>query len=410
MVAVPGTYDEDLERCRQRVGTLVRGSWRLESLIGVGGMAAVYAASHSAGARVAIKILHPHVAISKELRARFRQEALAVAKLEHPATVQIQDVDTTDDGAPFMVMELLDGESLGQRAHRLGVISERELLGHVDTLLDVLAVAHERGIIHRDIKPDNLFVTRDGRLKVLDFGIARMREGGQSVHTRTGAMIGTTAYMAPEQIHARPLDGRADLFAVGATMFRVIAKRRIHEVDHDAALLMTMGSTPAPPLASVAPHVSPHLAKVVDRALAFDRDHRYPDARSMQSDVRSMLRGEEPMFASLTSDVPPWAASTSVGPGSDPTRSEPPNQAPPGDRPPIERTQPDDANRIASAISHRRWDSNNSIVQMTPVWNPPPRLTPSPRRTAPIAWVIGIGIAMVLVGASLTLWLVGDSR
>ena len=245
-----GSFDEDLERCKQRVGTVVRG-YRLEGLLGVGGMAAVYAASH-AGGRVAIKILHAHVAVSKELRARFEQEALAVGRLGHPATVQVHAVSLTDEGAPFMVMELLEGESLGQRAHRLGEVPALELLGYMETLLDVLAVAHDKGVIHRDIKPDNLFVTGDGRLKVLDFGIARMREGGQGVHTRTGAMLGTTPYMAPEQIHARPLDGRADLFAVGATMFRVLAKRRLFEAESDASLLMMMGSTQAPSLRDVA--------------------------------------------------------------------------------------------------------------------------------------------------------------
>ncbi|NUP05098.1 MAG: protein kinase [Polyangiaceae bacterium] len=315
------SFDEDLERCRARVGTVIRGKWRLESLIGVGGMAAVYAANHD-GRREAIKILHPHVAISKEHRARFEQEALAVARLGHPATVQVHAVEVADDGSPCMVMELLEGESLGQRAFRLGTIPERELLHYVDTLLDVLAVAHERGVIHRDIKPDNLFVTSDGRLKVLDFGIARMREGGQGVHTRTGAMLGTTAYMAPEQIHARPLDGRADLFAVGATMFRIITKKRIHEAETDAALLMAMGSTQARPIASVDPNVDPKIAKIVDRALAFDRDHRYPDARAMQSDVRAVLRGEQPLFASLAAEVSAGSRDMPTSSGQRPTRAE----------------------------------------------------------------------------------------
>jgi serine/threonine protein kinase len=290
--------DDDAELARARVGKLLRSKWRLDDLLGVGGMAAVYAATHKLGQRAAIKILHPQIAVSKELRARFEQEALAVSKLGHPGTVQVFDVDETDDGAPFMVMELLDGESLGQRAYRLGTIPEEDLLRWIDGVLDVMQKAHDLGIVHRDIKPDNLFITKAGPVKVLDFGIARMRErGGGGVRTRTGAMLGTTPYMAPEQIHAKPVDGRVDLFAIGATMFRILAKRRIHEAETDAELLMKMGSTPAPKIATVAPHVSPRVAQVIDRALAFNRDRRYPDAATMQSDVRQVLAGEDPSFA-----------------------------------------------------------------------------------------------------------------
>ena len=297
-MSVSGSGDEDLEQAQTRVGRTLRGKWKLDSLIGIGGMAAVYSATHKLGRRDAIKILHPQVAVSKELRARFEQEAHAVIKLGHPGTVQVLDVDVTDEGAPFMVMEFLDGESLGQRAFRLGGLDEHELFGYADKLLDVLTAAHAAGIIHRDIKPDNLFITSDGRLKVLDFGIARMREGS-NVHTRTGAMLGTTSYMAPEQIHAKPIDGRADLYALGATLFRILAKKKIHEADSDAELLMKMGSTPAPPLRIAAPHVSLGAARVVDRALAFDRDQRYPDAATMQIDVRAVLAGQDPPFATL---------------------------------------------------------------------------------------------------------------
>ena len=251
-MSVSGSGDEDLEQAQTRVGRTLRGKWKLDSLIGIGGMAAVYAATHKLGRRDAIKILHPQVAVSKELRARFEQEAHAVIKLGHPGTVQVLDVDVTEEGAPFMVMEFLDGESLGQRAYRLGGLEEHELFGYADKLLEVLVAAHAHGIIHRDIKPDNLFITSGGQLKVLDFGIARMRESS-NVHTRTGAMLGTTPYMAPEQIHAKPIDGRADLYALGATLYRILAKKKIHEADSDAELLMKMGSTPASPLRVAAP-------------------------------------------------------------------------------------------------------------------------------------------------------------
>ncbi len=303
------TEDEDLERCQKLVGSTIQGQWRVDALLGIGGMAAVFAATHASGRRDAIKILHPHVAFSKELRKRFEQEALAIGRLGHPGTVQVIAIDMTHEGAPFMAMELLDGESLGQRAYRLKsagqLMAPMELLSYAERVLEVLAVAHERGIVHRDIKPDNLFITRDGRVKVLDFGIARMFEGGAAgVRTRTGAMIGTTSYMAPEQIHSKNVDGRTDLYGLGATMFRILADRRVHEGETDAELLIKMGSVPAPAIASVAPRVDPRVGAIVDRALAFDRDRRYPNAPAMLEDVRAVLGGGAPRIAL----APPGAA------------------------------------------------------------------------------------------------------
>ncbi|WP_275938663.1 serine/threonine-protein kinase [Sorangium cellulosum] len=286
--------EEELQRLRARVGTTVAGKWRLDALIGAGGMAAVYAATHRVGHRVAIKILHPESAVSREARARFEQEALAAARLGHPAAVQVLDVDVTEQGEPVLVMELLEGESLRQRVARLGGMPVPELLGIIDTLLEVLKAAHDAGIVHRDIKPDNLFLTRDGRLKVLDFGIARMRQGGSGLRTRTGAVLGTTSYMAPEQILGRDVDGRADLYAVGATMFTILTNRRIHDALTEGELLVKMSTLPAPPLASVAPGVDPRVARIVDRALAFQVEHRYPDAQTMLEDVRAARRGEKP--------------------------------------------------------------------------------------------------------------------
>ncbi len=281
-----------------RLGTTVRDKWTLERLLGVGGMAAVYVGLHRIGRRDALKILHPEAAKRKDVCQRFEREAKAVNSFRHPGVVEIRDIDMTEDGAPFLVMELLDGESLLDRVTRLETIPLKDLLFYADQVLDVLVAAHPRGIIHRDIKPANLYLLRDGRLKVLDFGLARVLDPeGTDGWTKTGATLGTTAYMPPEQARGRHIDGRADLFAVGATMFRLLTGRRIHDAADEFDLLMKMAKEPAPSLASVLPSLPRDVCLVVDRALAFDRDRRYFDAISMLEDVRSLRSNQRPQHA-----------------------------------------------------------------------------------------------------------------
>ena len=221
---------EDLER---RVGTVIRDKWTLVRLLGVGGMAAVYVGMHRIGRRDAIKILHAEAARSKEVCVRFEREAQAVNRFRHPGAVEIRDIDVTEDGAPFLVMELLLGESLGDRCKRVGTLSVAEVLSHADEVLDVLVAAHQQGIIHRDIKPGNLFITAEGHIKVLDFGLARIHEGGSfdGLFTKEGTALGTTPYMPPEQAAGHPIDARADIFSVGATMFRLLTGRHLHEAN-----------------------------------------------------------------------------------------------------------------------------------------------------------------------------------
>jgi serine/threonine-protein kinase len=330
----------DLEtEAAARVGTTLCQKWTLEKLLGVGGMAAVYVANHKIGRKDAIKILHRDVAQQPDLLARFEQEAHAVNRFHHPGAVEIRDIDVAEDGSPFLVMELLSGESLGERARRLGGIPLDEVLRLADELLDVLAAAHARGIIHRDIKLDNLFVQTDGSLKVLDFGIARVRDGMPlKMRTRAGATLGTAPYMPPEQIKGLEIDARADLFAVGATMFRLIAKRRIHEAKNDTEMLLKMASQPAPPLLSVAPDAPPGVGLVVDRALRFDRDLRYPDALTMQADVRALRAGLPPPYAT------PSAAPADPGAFSDAATVRPALEAA------TERTAAP-AQRVSAAVS-----------------------------------------------------------
>jgi serine/threonine-protein kinase len=299
--------EEALDNARSRVGTTLKGKWRLDALLGVGGMAAVYSATHRNGKRVAIKMLHPELSMHKGIRTRFQREGYVANKVAHPGALQVDDDDVADDGSAFIVMELLDGETLRARAERQGGrLETAEVLGLTDRLLDVLAAAHAAGIVHRDLKPDNVFVTRAGDVKVLDFGIARVRETStaQSAATRTGSYMGTPAYMPPEQARGRwdLVDAQTDLWAVGATMFALLSGREVHQAGTLNELLVFACTQPAAPLGTIVPGIHPAVAAVVDRALAYEKEKRWPDARAMQAAVREAY---SQLFAPAVAMAPP---------------------------------------------------------------------------------------------------------
>jgi hypothetical protein len=291
--------DSDAEVAAARIGRVIGGRYRLERVLGIGGMAAVYQARDAAGQLHAVKLLHPEMAARREVRERFVREGSVSDRIGHPGVVQTFPAgDGTDDA--YLVMEMLQGETLRARVKRHGRLPLEEVLDYADQVLDALVAAHDKGIVHRDLKPDNLFVTNEGRIKILDFGLARLLDGvpGEN-RTRTGVALGTLAYMAPEQALGRraEIDGRVDVFALGATMFRILSGRRVHEAESEAELLMAMASRPAPPLASVAQGTPEPVCAVVDLSLAFSREARYPDARTMLGDVRALRAGAPPPYA-----------------------------------------------------------------------------------------------------------------
>jgi serine/threonine protein kinase len=263
-------------------------------------MAAVYAATHRNGKRVALKMLHTELSTNTEVRQRFVDEGYAANRVGHPGAVSVIDDDVAEDGSAFLVMDLLEGETLETRLQRRGKIWPGELLPIIDALLDVLASAHDRGIVHRDIKPDNIFMTREGEVKLLDFGIARMIEPGRPRTTQSGATMGTPAFMPPEQARGRwdQLDGRTDLWAVGATMFIQLTGRQVHQAETPNEELLLAMTTPAPSLGEVGPHLPKPLIEVVDRALAFEQDDRWPNARAMRAAIRTVqaLLGPEALW------------------------------------------------------------------------------------------------------------------
>ena len=288
--AATGIYDPLVMRARARVGRVLREKWRLDVLLGVGGMAAVYAATHRNGSRVAVKVLHTELTVNPQVRTRFLREGYLANAVGHDGAVKIIDDDTAEDGSLYLVTELLDGETLEERRLRFGgQLSEDDVLSVADQLLDVLAVAHAKGVVHRDLKPENVFLTRAGVVKVLDFGIARLRElSSASTATKSGATMGTPAYMPPEQALGRwdEVDARSDLWAVGATMFHLLTGRFVHEGRTTQEQLLGAMSKEAPPIGQVVPALALNVTKVVDTALRFDRNARWADANAMQAAVR----------------------------------------------------------------------------------------------------------------------------
>jgi serine/threonine protein kinase len=286
--------DPQLVRARARLGMVLEDKWTLDALLGLGGMAAVYAATHRNGKRVAVKMLHAEMARNDELKQRFLLEGYAANTIQHEGAVSVLDDDVAEDGSAFIVMELLEGETVERRWERSGQrLPAREVLAIAEQLLDVLAAAHAKNVVHRDVKPENLFITKVGQLKVLDFGIAKVFEAQRerATSTRVGVVMGTPAFMAPEQARARwdEVDGRTDLWAVGATMFTLLSGRHVHEGVSGNEQLILSATTPAPSLGSVERDVPPALVALVDRALAFERGRRWVDAGAMQMAVRAAL-------------------------------------------------------------------------------------------------------------------------
>jgi serine/threonine-protein kinase len=271
---MPDAHDPRAAVAQKRLGTVLKEKWRLDELLGVGGMAAVYAATHRNGKRVAVKMLHKEYAADAEVKARFLREGYLVNRVEHPGVVGVLD-DDGSDGAAFLVMELLEGESLEQRRQRKG---------------GKLPATHAVEMVHRDLKPENLFLCKDGSVKLLDFGIARLRELSARLGATQsgGTTMGTPAFMPHEQARGNweSVDARTDIWALGATLFTLLTGQIVHDAPSVTDLLMCAMTKQPAPLATRLPGAPESLSLVIDRALRFEQSERWPDARSMQAEVR----------------------------------------------------------------------------------------------------------------------------
>jgi serine/threonine protein kinase len=286
MIDILGEDDEAIleARANARLGSVLRDKYRLERVLGIGGMATVYAATHRNGAEVALKLLHPELAHHPDVRTRFLREGYVANQVKHAGAVSVIDDDVTEEGWAFLVMELLQGVTLQDLWEERGLrVHPAWVTAITLQLLEVMAAAHECGIIHRDLKPANLFVTREGELKVLDFGIARMRD--VSAHTTvSGSVLGTPAFMAPEQAMAqsKEIDQQTDLWAIGSVAFALLSGEVVHPAENTQQTLILAATTPARALAPLARDVTPGLAAVVERALAFRKADRWTTATEMR--------------------------------------------------------------------------------------------------------------------------------
>src|SRR3954471_14228095 len=273
------------------------GNYRSLSLLGEGGMGSVYLAEHPGiGRRVAVKVLHKNYTRDEHLLARFLNEARAANAIRHPNIIEILDSGMMADGTPFLVMELLEGESLGTRIRGTGALPIATAIDFAYQTASALGAAHAKGIVHRDLKPDNLFIVPDShdtnreRIKVLDFGIAKLQQGSvaDSVKTRTGTLMGTPIYMSPEQCRGtRAIDHRSDIYSLGVIFYEMLVGQPPF-VSEGFGDLVNMHLNVAPaPARSKRPEIPPAVDALVLKMLAKNPEERYPAMTEVQAALKT---------------------------------------------------------------------------------------------------------------------------
>jgi eukaryotic-like serine/threonine-protein kinase len=367
------------------VGKIIKGKWRIDARLGSGATATVYAATHRNGYRVALKVLHVDLSRDKEIVARFLREGYVANTIQHKGVVRVLDDDVTEDGAVFLVLELLEGESLASMLTKNGGrLPWMQVADKMVELLDVLSTAHSQGVVHRDVKPDNVFLTTEGVLKVLDFGLARFSLADKE-STRAGAILGTPDFMSPEQAAGKndEVDARSDLYSVAATAYVLMSGQPLHVANTLQEHLQLTANAEVRSLAKAAPWVPFQLVGVVDRALQHDKTQRWSTAFEMQGALRAAVEEADVV---LVPDAPTML---------DPPLSEPPQDPRPNLIAPVKAEAPPSVHPPASKpvqaraqlfVPSSRPAQGASVMGSTPVSTPgsgrPPPAPPSAAQPA----------------------------
>jgi eukaryotic-like serine/threonine-protein kinase len=303
------------------IGDVLASRYVIEERLGQGGMAAVYRArDQQLGRAVAIKVLHQQFSEDPELVARFQQEARAAAALSHPHIVEVYDVGT-DQGALFIVMALATGENFGSILQREGRPSPAEVARIGASIADALAYAHRNGVIHRDVKPQNILIDPDGRVRLADFGIAEI--AGTSGLTQSGWVMGTAYYLSPERAQGEAGGAAADIYSLGVVLYEALAGRRPFSGANPVAIALQQLQHAAPPLSSLAPDAPTSLIAAIDRSMAYEPGSRYPNAEELARDLRAAASMDPPTIRqqAVPADAPTQrapVATTSVRPAVQP--------------------------------------------------------------------------------------------
>ena len=284
------------------VGTTLNSTYAVERLLGEGGMGRVYLAQHKriAQKRVAIKVLHGDLATNPQVLARFQREAESAAVISHPNVVTVLDVDVTPRGMPYMVCEFLEGIDLADHLKEVQRLDVVDAVSITRQLCQGLGAAHARGVIHRDLKPPNIFLVGDFSkgtpahlfAKVLDFGLSRFHGGeGEQNLTKTGIIMGTPSYMAPEQARGQRVDHRADVYGLGTILYTVLTGRAPFQGETPQAIILALLNSEPPRPRSLVPTIPPHLELVIERAMARNPDERYPDMAAFEQALDALPSG-----------------------------------------------------------------------------------------------------------------------
>ncbi len=296
------------------IGQQLGGTYEILRVIGEGGMGRVYEARHMrlAGKRFALKLLHAELARQPDVVARFQREAQAASTLTHPNVVGVYDVNTAPDGRPFLVAELLEGEPLGEYLTKLKKLPLGEAVRIARHVSRALGAAHEHGIVHRDIKPENVFLVDGGSLvKVIDFGISKVGHGNDKL-TKTGTVMGTPDYMAPEQARGDKVDLRADIYAVGAILYRSLTGRKPFSApDPMSTLTAVLTQEPTRP-STLEVSIPLPLELVIQRAMAKRPEERYANMRELERALSPFDPGSGSLPDGMNEMVSDAPASTTV--------------------------------------------------------------------------------------------------